>query len=54
MGRLTTYVYLREGRSDVTAFGVDVHCGGEAVTGRLGTLYEEVLVAPGVIASKAP
>lgn len=54
MGRLSTYIYLREGRPDVRAFGVDTSLEGKSVPGKLGVQYEEIEVAPSLIVSKAP
>jgi hypothetical protein len=54
MGRLPTYIYLKEGRKDISAYGVESNVGGDVVPGRSGELYEEVELAPGIILSKAP
>jgi len=54
MGRLATYVNLRENRADIRAFRVEISREGVPIEGRLGELYEEVGLAPNVVASKAP
>lgn len=54
MGRLSTYIHLREGRADVHAFGLNISREGVKVAGRLGELYQETEIAPGIVASNAP
>lgn len=54
MGRLSTYIHMRSGASDVIGFGVEAYLGGTALSGRLSEIYEEAVLAPGVTESKAP
>ncbi|MFS8036747.1 hypothetical protein ACI7BZ_07260 [Xanthobacter sp. AM11] len=54
MGRLATYVNLRENRADIRAFGVEISRKGVPIEGRLGELYEEVELTSNIVASKAP